>query len=89
MLLPWISNPLVRLFPETGRGRHHMTRSQSKRMTRMEQHIEESEEIEAATPIELFYDLFFVGNLTTVTSVHFITENTSKILITVFVFFKL
>lgn len=36
--------------------------------------LAESEEIEEATPIELFYDLFFVANLTTVTSVHYITE---------------
>lgn len=34
-------------------------------------------EIEEATPIELFYDLFFVANLTTVTSVHYITEKKS------------
>lgn len=36
--------------------------------------LAEVEEIEEATPIELFYDLFFVANLTTVTSVHYITE---------------
>jgi len=45
---------------------------QGERMT----HKEELE-IEEATSIELFYDLFFVANLTTVTSVHYITENKS------------
>jgi len=45
---------------------------QGERMT----HKEELE-IEEATPIELFYDLFFVANLTTVTSVHYITEKRS------------
>jgi hypothetical protein len=38
----------------------------------------EAEEVEEATPIELFYDLFFVANLTTVTSVHYITESKSN-----------
>ncbi|KAI5844673.1 bacterial low temperature requirement A protein-domain-containing protein [Morchella snyderi] len=37
--------------------------------------VAEAEEVEEATPIELFYDLFFVANLTTVTSVHYITES--------------
>lgn len=45
---------------------------QGERMT----HKEELE-IEEATPIELFYDLFFVANLTTVTSVHYITAKKS------------
>ncbi|KAI5840824.1 bacterial low temperature requirement A protein-domain-containing protein [Morchella snyderi] len=39
-------------------------------METLEEHIE----VEEATPIELFYDLFFVANLTTVTSVQYITE---------------
>lgn len=40
--------------------------------------VAEAEEVEEATPIELFYDLFFVANLTTVTSVHYITESKSN-----------
>lgn len=44
--------------------------------------VAEAEEVEEATPIELFYDLFFVANLTTVTSVHYITESKSNFTLT-------
>ena len=37
-------------------------------------------EMQEAEPIELFYDLFFVANLTTVTGVHYITETQSKMI---------
>lgn len=39
------------------------------------------EEIEAeeATSGELFYDLFFVANLTTITSVHYMTDYNSQL----------
>ena len=49
---------------------------------------EKEEEMQEATPIELFYDLFFVANLTTVTGVHYITENQSKIVPSLFFFFS-
>lgn len=46
----------------------NVTRSEAQES--LEEHIE----VEEATPIELFYDLFFVANLTTVTGVQYITE---------------
>lgn len=48
--------------------------------------LAEVEEIEEATPIELFYDLFFVANLTTVTSVHYITEWRSNYPLLIWIF---
>ena len=50
-----------------------------RRMTAQEAK-EQDHEIQEATPIELFYDLFFVANLTTVTGVHYITEKQSMMI---------
>lgn len=36
--------------------------------------IQEEIETEEASTIELFYDLFFVANLTTITSVHYMVD---------------
>jgi low temperature requirement protein LtrA len=52
------------------------------RMTTLQ---EEEEEAQEATPIELFYDLFFVANLTTVTGVHYITEKRSKTYLSLYI----
>lgn len=40
--------------------------------------IYEEVEAEEAHPLELFYDLFFVANLTTITSVHAMTDHESE-----------
>ena len=50
-----------------------------RRMT-VQEAKEQDHEMQEATPIELFYDLFFVANLTTVTGVHYITEKSSKMI---------
>ncbi|KAG0633377.1 bacterial low temperature requirement A protein-domain-containing protein [Tuber brumale] len=88
-LLPWIKNPFKdevegslgslshgsSVSVQSLKQRHEFRQSiidQGEPMT----HKEELE-IEEATPIELFYDLFFVANLTTVTGVHYITEKKS------------
>ncbi len=43
-----------------------------------ERKLEDAEEAREAAPIELFYDLFFVANLTTVTSIQHINTRRSK-----------
>lgn len=42
--------------------------------TKRNRDIQEKIEAEEASSGELFYDLFFVANLTTVTAVHYVTD---------------
>ena len=88
-LLPWIAEPFKHEYPDyepaqtTSGGQkvdtQHVEYPSRGPMTAQE--VEErEEEMEEATPIELFYDLFFVANLTTVTGVHYITEKSSKMI---------
>ena len=88
--LPLISTPLEQ---EGGHGHHHR-HNHSETSLGQEQdfksggHIREIEAIRDDTPafrekeeastIELFYDLFFVANLTSFTNVHAIDDRTSK-----------
>lgn len=88
--LPLIATPLEQ---EGGRGHHH-GHNHSEVSLGQEQdlkadgHIREIEVIRDDTPafrekeeastIELFYDLFFVANLTSFTTVHAIDDRTSK-----------
>lgn len=88
-LLQWIANPFTKHEHEhleehsepiqyaaapTGKPHAHESEGETTELMTPNEKLAESEEIEEATPIELFYDLFFVANLTTVTSVHYITE---------------
>ncbi|KAI5804311.1 bacterial low temperature requirement A protein-domain-containing protein [Geopyxis carbonaria] len=77
--LPWIVNPLTNFLrgEQHESHAHHRTGSEGKGSNSEHDTVEDHEEIEEATPIELFYDLFFVANLTTVTSVHAINDNKS------------
>ena len=45
--------------------------------TRRNRDIQEKTEVEEASAGELFYDLFFVANLTTVTAVHYMVDHQS------------
>lgn len=79
-VLPWISNPLHyfrRHLEQEEHGISHALRPSGLLFT--ERKLENAEEIEEATPIELFYDLFFVANLTTVTSIQHITQDKSSL----------
>ena len=58
----------------------HKTKARSEPEMTAEEEKERDHEVQEATPIELFYDLFFVANLTTVTGVHYITENQSMMI---------
>lgn len=88
-LLKWIQNPFAAHghehakehsestgYTPTPKSHHGESEGPGETMELMttSEKLAEVEEIEEATPIELFYDLFFVANLTTVTSVHYITE---------------
>jgi hypothetical protein len=88
-LLPWIESPLTHFF-HTNAGDHHSHRatgeeaggSSSKAehdaaVTEGNDVLYEEVEAEEATSGELFYDLFFVANLTTITSVHYMTDYNS------------
>ncbi|RPA97899.1 hypothetical protein L873DRAFT_1828768 [Choiromyces venosus 120613-1] len=91
-LLPWIENPFKDEIEGSSGSLSHSSSVRSAyggrkreqanfRESILNQGVpmthKEELEIEEATPIELFYDLFFVANLTTVTAVHYITENRS------------
>lgn len=91
-LLPWIANPLhLYISHEKHEGHQPLPTSESqagnvnKGITRAEtsltrvEAIYEEVEAEEAHPLELFYDLFFVANLTTITSVHEMTDKQSII----------
>lgn len=83
--VPWIADPFTK-HEHSKHGHELATESERKTLSvnedaiephdrrSVDEKLEEAEEVEEATPIELFYDLFFVANLTTVTSVHYITE---------------
>lgn len=90
-LLPWIANPLhLYISHEKQEGHQPLPTSESQAgnhkgisraetsLTRVEA-IYEEVEAEEAHPLELFYDLFFVANLTTITSVHEMTDHQSII----------
>ena len=82
------AGPVERIQPEMtpkkeqGRG-HKADAGPVPEMTAQEEK-ERDHEIQEATPIELFYDLFFVANLTTVTGVHYITEKHSTMIAPLF-----
>ncbi|KAF8543675.1 bacterial low temperature requirement A protein-domain-containing protein [Trichophaea hybrida] len=83
-LLPWIADPLTHVLHHEHELTHasHQYRVNEKGSSK-DAEAEEAvyEEIEAgeATSIELFYDLFFVANLTTITSVHEMSDYDSLI----------
>ncbi|KAF8418749.1 bacterial low temperature requirement A protein-domain-containing protein [Tirmania nivea] len=86
-LLPWIADPLHLFSQHQGghqghqplptadgqveNGNKHRTDTSLSRAEAMYEEIEAEE----AHPLELFYDLFFVANLTTITSVHKMTDH--------------
>lgn len=91
-LLPWIANPLhLFLHNEGVKEHHHPHHHQSHPQEDPEQRLKaetslsraeaiyEEVEAEEAHPLELFYDLFFVANLTTITSVHYMTDRQSVV----------
>lgn len=91
-LLPWIANPLHLFLHHEGVSEHrHPHHHQSHPQQDSEQRLKaetsltgaealyEEVEAEEAHPLELFYDLFFVANLTTITSVHYMTDRQSVI----------
>lgn len=89
-LLPWIESPLTHFF-HTNAAEHHPHRATGEEAGASSSKAEHDataaeknddvlyEEIESeeATSGELFYDLFFVANLTTITSVHYMTDYNS------------
>ena len=84
-ILPWIANPLhLFLHSEHKHGHHQPLATEEHKLPHTEASASREnimyEEIEAeeAHPLELFYDLFFVANLTTITSVHVMTDYSSE-----------
>ncbi|KAA8906713.1 bacterial low temperature requirement A protein-domain-containing protein [Sphaerosporella brunnea] len=94
-ILPWIADPLTHFFhhehayvtaatsdteevSKTADLEKHHIDSPTGHDTSPNNAIEEIE-AEEATPSELFYDLFFVANLTTVTAVHYVTDYQSLV----------
>lgn len=87
--LPLIATPLE---PVGGQGQHHANPSESsldqEKDLKSGEHIVETAVVRQDSPafrgkdeastIELFYDLFFVANLTSFTNVHAIDDRTSK-----------
>ncbi|KAA8892620.1 bacterial low temperature requirement A protein-domain-containing protein [Sphaerosporella brunnea] len=88
-LLPWIANPLhLFLHHEASHGHAHQPLATTEGQAEHKHHktslssaeaIYEEVEAEEAEPSELFYDLFFVANLTTITSVHYMTDYSSMV----------
>ncbi|KAF8251473.1 hypothetical protein K440DRAFT_668915 [Wilcoxina mikolae CBS 423.85] len=83
-LLPWIADPLTHVLHhehELAHAERQYRVNEKGSSEQGEAEVEVYEEIEAeeATSIELFYDLFFVANLTTITSVHYMTDYDSLI----------
>ncbi|KAF8436678.1 bacterial low temperature requirement A protein-domain-containing protein [Terfezia claveryi] len=85
-ILPWIANPLHLFLQHQGEHAGHqrvptveatpengIKNRTDTGLSRAEAMYEEVE-AEEAHPLELFYDLFFVANLTTITSVHEMTD---------------
>lgn len=87
--LPFIATPLEQ---DEGHGKHHSNPSEgsldsaknsnpsvdSSETTVVRQNRPSFRKKDEATTIELFYDLFFVANLTSFTSVHAIDSRSSK-----------
>jgi hypothetical protein len=92
-LLPWIANPLHlflehhkdshaghrhELLPTSEEGQPEPKLHHTPSVSSGELGINEEIEAEEASTFELFYDLFFVANLTTITSVHEMTDRESE-----------
>ena len=83
-LLPWIADPLTHVIHNEHEEQEHYRHASEQSLdtkggefgATIEDRAKVEEEIEAeeASSIELFYDLFFVANLTTVTSVHYMVD---------------
>ena len=87
MLVPWIADPLTHFFhhehehhkidtatEKTGDTEVHEEEAAAAQHQADRESIQEMIETEEAEPLELFYDLFFVANLTTVTAVHYVVD---------------
>ncbi|RPB19771.1 hypothetical protein L211DRAFT_852886 [Terfezia boudieri ATCC MYA-4762] len=89
-ILPWIANPLHLFLQHQGEHAGHQRvppgvvppengiKDRTDTCLTRAEAIYEEVEAEEAHPLELFYDLFFVANLTTITSVHEMTDRKSK-----------